>query len=140
MTRIRSQSPSQNPRLRQVAEAVADADCCDAEVTLTPTVSLLPAEDDTAVVDDCGPVEVNGFAFWSELRMQFSPSQEYPKGQHKPAHLGSVPVSALVITTFSGWRLLSCRAISQGMGLMPLQSLPSGQQRAVVLPARAMHE
>lgn len=58
-----------------VAEAVADAGCCDAEVTLTPMVSLLPVADDAAVVDDRGPLEVIGFAFWSVLRMQFSPLQ-----------------------------------------------------------------
>jgi len=49
-----------------------------------------------------------------------------------------VPVSAVVLTAFSGNCVAFCTVMSQGTGTMVAQLLPEGQQRTVVLPARGM--
>jgi len=63
---------------------------------------------------------------------------EYPKGQHLSPQRGNVLVSAVVFTGLRGCLAASCRETSQPIVFIFAQSDPLGQQRRVVLPAKAM--
>ena len=59
---------------------------------------------------------VTGAFDWSAFKTQFpSGLQVYPYGQQLLPHVGRVPVSAVVLRTLSGYRVLFCRVISQGI-------------------------
>lgn len=51
----------------------------------------------------------------------------YPSGQHSEPHVSSVAVRFVVWMAFEGCREAFCWLMSQVMGLMNLQSWPSGQ-------------
>lgn len=92
--------------------------------------------DDAAVADDEEDVEESGAVSWLALITQLlSELQEYPNGQHPVPHVGSVPVSAVVMSEMSGCAVAFCCVISHVMDLITEQELPDGQHNTVVLAA-----
>lgn len=103
---------------------VADADVSAGpkpEVTDPPVGVEMEVDEGAADVVDDPLVSL------AEIMAQRPLWHLYPRGQHSEPHVSSVAVRLVVWMAFEGCRVAFCWLMSQVMGLMNLQSWPSGQ-------------
>ncbi|WEW59704.1 hypothetical protein PRK78_005184 [Emydomyces testavorans] len=85
-------------------------------------------------------IDVEEVVFEDDLStLQLPLSQTYPCGQHSLPHFERGSDSLVVLTTLDGSTNTFCRCRSQVIGLMVVQSFPSGQQIRVLESSTLMH-
>ena len=124
-----------------VAETGSGETVADAVGVVVVGLPVAVSSEVTAVVEvDAGVVSI-GAAFWFASFLHFvSESHEYPNGQQVLVpQRPRAAFRAVVLMRLVGDFEASCCDKSHVMGCILSQFAPSGQQRAVVFPARALH-